>query len=179
MKIIIFFLFLTALNSGTYAYSQDMMVAWDENYYVDDFGDKTSENYHQINVNGDFSNAIYDNLPLKGAILINGSESQTLGSVFLYEYKTLTVKNTLTSRTTYQVKVKYNSDKNKHNTIYYKFHLSYNKNSDRMLIESAAINHLRFIKDLKSGGKFTIVFKGVTDYNGNNKYILRFKTAPL
>lgn len=79
--------------------------AWKTAYYVDEFGDKTNDEYIYTEVKGVFSNTATQDSPLTVQIAVD----HDVVSIFLYEYEDSLVKST--SSISYRVKIKNDSDK--------------------------------------------------------------------
>ena len=113
-------------ENGTWQYKQEEQKSndkgslgeWEINYYVDDFGDPTSDGYitNKTNILGKFSNSATTNAKLKAYFLINNyndmyGKIKAKVSIKLFEYAGRTeVKGTI-STIKYKMLIKHNGKK--------------------------------------------------------------------
>ena len=170
-------------EDGTWKYQQtkeksaknNSFGEWKINYYVDEFGDPTSNGYisNKSSIFGTFSNSATTNSKLRAYFLISedfddfGNKMNNSVSIKLFEYaRKNEVKGSIVSKQ-YKMLVKHNGVK-----VNTKFTL-YNY-SDRASIKSDQVNE--FIDLLKLGGRFQFILNEVGQYS-QSAYKLSIDTA--
>jgi hypothetical protein len=141
---------------------------WNKGYYVDDFGDRTSNGFISQTTKGLFSNSATQNSPLRARMFINNANLEKQTPWFrLYEYDGANPIKGVYSRNTMDCRVK------EQDGSIIRIEFSQSQGSDYFSVRSSSKRHIGYLKDLiRSGGVGK--FACVDNQFGNAKYVFSF-----